>query len=181
MSILRSAYLACEDCGGGFPGEVDEDLVCICGGVWATGERPPLVVGWENIRALIGIRTGGHCEIRTPACLVARRDFDLRYLPDYQRSLHHRRPRGMGGTRRADVHSPAALLSICGSGTSGCHGYVEKNREWSYDRGYLVPNVGVGDAVDCAAVPMTLWSGRRVLLSADSPWYLPAPGLPYAV
>lgn len=52
-------------------------------------------------------------------------------------SRHHRQPRGMGGTKR-DVHGLDNLLLICGSGTTGCHGHIERNREWAYETGFLV-------------------------------------------
>lgn len=53
-------------------------------------------------------------------------------------SVHHRRPRGMGGTKRADTNYPSNLMAICGTGTSGCHGYVESHREEAYEKGWLV-------------------------------------------
>lgn len=53
-------------------------------------------------------------------------------------SLHHRRPAGMGGDRRAVSHSPANLVLLHGSGLSLCHGYVESNRTEAYDLGLLV-------------------------------------------
>lgn len=53
-------------------------------------------------------------------------------------NLHHRKPRGMGGTRDDMINSPANLLGICGSGTTGCHGKIESYRRQSYDLGWLV-------------------------------------------
>lgn len=53
-------------------------------------------------------------------------------------SVHHRRPRGMGGTRRDDTNSPANLVILCGSGVDQCHGTVESRRGDAYDRGVLV-------------------------------------------
>lgn len=53
-------------------------------------------------------------------------------------SIHHRQPRQMGGTSRPEVNSLDALALICGSGTTGCHGYIESHREEAYDRGWLV-------------------------------------------
>lgn len=52
-------------------------------------------------------------------------------------SRHHRQPRGMGGSR-LNVHTPAHLLVLCGSGVTGCHGWVEGNRAEAYGRGLLV-------------------------------------------
>lgn len=53
-------------------------------------------------------------------------------------SVHHRRPRRMGGTRRADTNSPANLLLLCGSGTTGCHGWVELHRREGLDAGVIL-------------------------------------------
>lgn len=51
-------------------------------------------------------------------------------------SIHHRQARGMGGSKNADTKSNLVLL--CGSGTSGCHGWVESNRAEAYETGWLV-------------------------------------------
>lgn len=53
-------------------------------------------------------------------------------------SLHHRRPRGMGGSKSSWIHDPENLLAICGTGTTGCHGKVESFRERAYEFGWLV-------------------------------------------
>lgn len=54
-------------------------------------------------------------------------------------SIHHRRPRGMGGSRDPQVSSPVNGVVLCGSGTTGCHGWVEANREDARLMGWLVP------------------------------------------
>lgn len=69
-------------------------------------------------------------------------------------SIHHRLPRRMGGTRRLDVNLPSALIVVCGSGTAGCHGWIEARRTESYDMGLLLH---AGD--DPAAVPVELAVG----------------------
>lgn len=51
-------------------------------------------------------------------------------------SLHHRRPRGMGGTRKPDT--PANLITVCGDGTVGCHEWIETNRSEASENGWLV-------------------------------------------
>jgi hypothetical protein len=56
-------------------------------------------------------------------------------------SIHHRRPRGMGGTRRPDTNSPVNLLAVCGSGNTACHGEIESNRAHAQECGWLVPQV----------------------------------------
>lgn len=53
-------------------------------------------------------------------------------------SVHHRRARGMGGSKDPVTNSPANLLLLCGSGTSGCHGRIEKHRSWALESGLLV-------------------------------------------
>jgi len=55
-------------------------------------------------------------------------------------SLHHRRARKTGGSKR--LHTMANLVALCGSGTTAgsCHADVEANRTDSYATGWLVPN-----------------------------------------
>ena len=48
--------------------------------------------------------------------------------------MHHRRPRGMGGTRRKDANSPAGILHIC----LPCHVAIESFRLVALDRGLLI-------------------------------------------
>lgn len=108
---------------------------------------------WDWVRAMLLIRCGGRCEI-TGDPLEA------------SWTSHHRRPRGMGGTRRADKDSLANLIAVNGHGTAGAHGWAEAHRADALARGILVPQ-----ALDPALVPLVLWSGRRVLLDPDDPWY----------
>ena len=53
-------------------------------------------------------------------------------------NVHHRRPRGMGGTRDPETNSPANLVLLCGSGTTGCHGWIESHRAEAMAAGWLV-------------------------------------------
>jgi len=53
-------------------------------------------------------------------------------------SVHHRVPRGMGGTRWAGANRPPNLLILCGSGTTGCHGFAESHRGPAVAAGWLV-------------------------------------------
>lgn len=55
-------------------------------------------------------------------------------------SIHHRRPRGMGGSRSPEVNAAPNGLVLCGSGTTGCHGWVEGHREQARQEGLLVPS-----------------------------------------
>jgi hypothetical protein len=54
-------------------------------------------------------------------------------------SIHHRRPRAMGGTYRPETNYPSNLMALCGSGTTGCHGYLESHRSEAIDYGFIVP------------------------------------------
>jgi hypothetical protein len=56
-------------------------------------------------------------------------------------SVHHRRPRMMGGSKNELLHLPANLIALCGSGTTGCHGWVESNRTKAREMGLLIQNV----------------------------------------
>lgn len=53
-------------------------------------------------------------------------------------SLQHRTPRGMGGTRDETINDLSNLLSVCGDGTRGCHGWMESYRTTARITGYLV-------------------------------------------
>lgn len=48
--------------------------------------------------------------------------------------VHHRLPRGVGGSSDPAIHSPANLLLLC----RPCHEWVESNRTAAYDAGWLV-------------------------------------------
>lgn len=58
--------------------------------------------------------------------------------PGAEHSIHHRIPRGMGGTRSAAINHPTNLMLLCGSGVTGCHGWVESNRDAARNIGFLV-------------------------------------------
>ncbi|WP_432678037.1 hypothetical protein ACRAJ3_25160 [Rhodococcus pyridinivorans] len=48
--------------------------------------------------------------------------------------MHHRRARGMGGSRKQDTNSPANLLHIC----LPCHNAIESFRSLARAQGFLV-------------------------------------------
>lgn len=133
-------------------------------------------IDWALVEQVLMTRSGGRCEIQSPECLGGKWG-DLSALARGRRSIHHRRPRGMGGTKRLDVHTLAGLVNTCGHGTIGCHRYVEINRGWAERRGLLVAKEGL--LSDPRLVPLVLPSGRRVLLDEHGPWYNDAPGAAY--
>lgn len=80
----------------------------------------------------------------------------------------------MGGTRRKDANSPANLVLVCGSATTGCHGWIESHPREAERRGLrlrqladprVVPVLsagrgwvrldGEGGVVVCAAVDVS--------------------------
>lgn len=71
-------------------------------------------------------------------------------------SLQHRRARGMGGSRRTSTDQPANLLLVHGSGTTGCHGYIEANPDQARARGFRVSS-----GADPARVPYIDAAGRE--------------------
>jgi len=97
--------------------------------------KPKLKVT-EETRFIVFARAGYRCE----------RCFEKLHGV-FGASVHHRRPRMMGGSRNEQLHEPANLIVLCGSGTSGCHGWVESNRDRSRDHGYLIHKVADADKI----------------------------------
>lgn len=77
-------------------------------------------------------------------------------------SIHHRRPRAMGGTHRVETNYPSNLMALCGTGTSGCHGYLESHRTEAIDYGFIVPQYEMPHNV-----PVKTHSHGWVLLNDD--------------
>lgn len=69
--------------------------------------------------------------------------------------VHHRRPRGMGGSRRQDTNQSGNLVLLC----SGCHREAESKRAAARRAGWLVASRG-----NPMATPVLLFDGRWVLL-----------------
>lgn len=101
-------------------------------GVPVTGFSP-------QVRDVIIERGGGMCE-RCGA------------LPGTQ--AHHRRPRGMGGSKRHDTNTPANGLWACDL----CHDWVERNRTEARKEGWLIRQA------DKASETKVLRRGEWVLL-----------------
>jgi hypothetical protein len=77
-------------------------------------------------------------------------------------SIQHRVARGMGGTSDPAVNSPANLVVLCGSATTGCHGFVE-----SHPAAARVTGFRVDHGTDPATVPIRRRSGVWWLLLDD--------------
>lgn len=69
-------------------------------------------------------------------------------------SLHHRKPRGMGGSRDPLINAPSNIVLLCGSGTEGCHGWIESHRAEAHIDGLLVYRID-----DPAEIPVQLRYG----------------------
>lgn len=89
----------------------------------------------EEVRLLCFTRANFQCE----------RCYGTENAPGF--SLHHRRPRMMGGSFDARLHQPAWLILLCGSGVTGCHGWVESNRNLSRELGFLLYGIDDGQKV----------------------------------
>ena len=74
--------------------------------------------------------------------------------PATVKEFHHRRPRGMGGSRREDTAQFSNALVL----HSSCHRWIEMNREEAYKLGFLVPQHRLP-----AVVPVHLWDGWYLL------------------
>lgn len=95
-------------------------------------------------RAIVYARAGQRCELCGEYA--------------YGGSVHHRRPRGMGGDKRPETSSPANALLLCGQGNTGCHGWVESHRLEAYDLGLLLRRWQ-----DPRLEPVTIRAGRVLL------------------
>lgn len=128
---------------------------------------------WESVFHLLQCRSGNTCEVRSPDC-AAGPGGDLSALTRDRVSVHHRLPRGSGGTSGLDPHRLSRLLLLCGDGVKNCHGWVESHREEAYEMGWLVKHRGADD-IDTATVPVWIGGRRRVFLDDDTPFYLDGP------
>lgn len=103
------------------------------------------------VRKLVAARAREKCELCG------------RPLAGIPASIHHRKPRGMGGTKDPSISGVANALLLCGTGTTGCHGFVERNRRDAVMNGWLVPRHGPPPD----EVPFTDREGGTWLLESD--------------
>lgn len=103
----------------------------------------------RTARRIVYQRDGGRC---------ARCALSVHGIPS---SVHHRRRRGMGGTHDPRSHDPRNLVLVCGTGTTGCHGWIESHRGDAYVHGWLIRS---HDDLD---TPLVDIAGRVIYLHAD--------------
>lgn len=97
-------------------------------------------------RRIVRQRSGGLCEIAIDGICLGR-----------AAGVHHRVKSGQGGSWR-----PSNLLDACGSGTVGCHGWVEAHPAAALELG-----LGLRSYMDpLAASAVMRWANQR------SRWYL---------
>lgn len=82
---------------------------------------------WKTLRDQLLERSKGLCEVS-----------GIPLDPDTF-DAHHRRNKGMGGTSRLDTDTLANLLALDPQVHNGGAASVHGRRDWSEERGYLIP------------------------------------------
>lgn len=85
----------------------------------------------------------------------------------YANNAHHRINKSQGGRNVL-----SNLLMLCGSGVTGCHGWVTEHPKESYENGWSVRSGG-----DPVVEPVVYRGDRKVLLGDDGsvePWQVAA-------
>ena len=75
-------------------------------------------------------------------------------------SHHHRKLRSQA--TETEKHTPSNLILLCGSGTTGCHGWVHNHPKESYKQGWLVRST-----LNPEKQPVTTSQYGRVLLTNE--------------
>lgn len=102
----------------------------------------------DAARTLVRERDGLHCQMCG------------RVLAGRPYAVHHRTPKGMGGS--AKLENASNLVTLCGSGNAdGCHGKAHSNPQWARNHGWIVSR-----SFDPAEIPVDMHDGW-FLLSDD--------------
>jgi hypothetical protein len=80
----------------------------------------------RKVKDLVGSRAEWKCEV----C-------GLPLLGEYY-SFHHRRGRGMGGSKDPAANEASNLMLLHGSGTTGCHGFITEHPATAKLNGWVV-------------------------------------------
>jgi 5-methylcytosine-specific restriction endonuclease McrA len=79
------------------------------------------------------------------------------HITDGNGAVHHRTPKGMGGS--ALLESAANLVTLCGRGNKDLHhGKVHGNPQWARNHGWTVSR-----HLDPAEIPVDMWDGWWLL------------------
>lgn len=96
-------------------------------------------------RRIVADRAGDTCEVRLAGVCQGRAS-----------NMHHRRKHGRDWT-------PSNVLHVCGSGTTGCHGWIEHHPDLARELGLWVDSTGDPAATPATLWPETLWRDRWLL------------------
>lgn len=96
--------------------------------------KRPADTGFDKATVEAILERDGYSCARCSGALWGERGFDY--------SIQHRRARGAGGTQRPDTNAIHNGIALCGSGTTGCHGWVEGHRTEAEDNGWAVDQNG---------------------------------------
>ncbi len=104
-----------------------------------------------GVRAAVLSRDSGFC---------ARCGINVSNIPS---AVHHRRSKGMGGSRDYRINDPRNLVLVCGAGNepTGCHGQIHSNPVQARDDGWTLRSL---DDLD---QPMRTVHGTRLTLNED--------------
>lgn len=109
-------------------------------------------------RRAVHDRAAGHCERCAMTTTVPH--------------LHHRRPKGLGGSSRADRHAVSNLVQLCPT----CHQQVHANPAMSAEDGWIVPR---SSGLEPAEVPIVNLLGSSAWLDDTGQYLLEAPEVSY--
>lgn len=99
----------------------------------------------DAARAIVHERDAGRC------CMCGI------HITDGNGAVHHRTPKGMGGS--ALLESPANLITLCGRGNAdGCHGKAHSNPQWARNHGWIVSR-----SLNPLEVPVDMHDGWHTL------------------
>lgn len=113
----------------------------------------------RHVIELVTGRSGGNCECMSSGCtLIAEH-------------LHHRRPKGIGGTRRPESQWASNALHVC----LRCHLKIHAMPTWGRNNGFLVRQ-----SDDPAATPVR-WRCSHAVLLDDSGDITPIEGADYGL
>lgn len=108
----------------------------------------------RKVKELVAKRAGGRCE-------MCGNPVSYGYY-----SYHHRRTRGMGGSKDPATNQASNLLLLCGTGTTLCHGWITEfpKKAKAEENGWVVSRWAKP-----ALVPVLVFSHapHKVLLDDD--------------
>ena len=92
-------------------------------------------------------------------------------------TAQHRIARGMGGNRQPHIAAPANGLPLCGSGTTGCHGWTEHHPTLAELLGWRLPSyVDPLEAPFWTRFGWRLWTVEQTDQVQEPGMFAPIPG-----